>query len=133
MSLFTSFRRLFTALFALLALGGFTLAHAAKAEDQLPAALAKLEKAGVITDAAYWRDNAQRNHTCSGEKVAALIIAGAKAQGGKVENLDDALKHLVKRRVLSNSDYWAKNAVAGKQCSGGQVASLLSRLAGSTK
>jgi len=133
MTQLTSCRRLVTALIVLLVVGGFSFAHAAVADDQLTAALAKLEKAGVVADAAYWRDNAQRNRTCSGEKVAALLVAGAKAQGGKAEDLDGALKHLMKRRVLSKTEYWTKNAVAGKECSGGQVASLISRLAGSTK
>lgn len=118
---------------ALFAFAFGAMAHAAVKDDQLAAAVAKLEKAGVITDAGYWLANARRNHTCSGEKVGELIIAGAKRQGGKVNDLDGALKHLVKRGVLTKTEYWSTNAVPGQTCSGGQVGSLISRLANTTK
>jgi len=128
-----SFSRILAALLVLAAVACVVPAQAAVSGDKLEAAIAKLEKAGVITDGAYWRENARRNHTCDGEKVAALIIAGAKRQGGKVNDLDGALNHLRKRGVLTKTDYWTTNAIAGRECSGGQVGSLISRLAGSTK
>ena len=129
----SSLTRLLWTTLALFGVALFTPAHAAVNDDQLSAAVAKLEKAGVITDAAYWRDNARRQRTCDGEKVAALIIAGAKRQGGKATDLNGALQHLVKRGVLTKTDYWSANAIAGQQCSGGQVGSLISRIASTTK
>lgn len=133
MTSFTSLPFLRSFLFALMAIGLVAPAQAAVTAEQLNAAVAKLEKAGVISDGDYWRENARRNHTCSGEKVGALIIAGAKRQGSKANDLDGALQHLVKRRVLTKTDYWSLNAVAGRECAGGQVASLISRLANTTK
>ncbi|MCM2273574.1 MAG: hypothetical protein NDI75_02075 [Candidatus Didemnitutus sp.] len=129
----TSLARLFSALFAFALLAAAIPASAAVTDEQLAAAVAKLEKAGVVTDASYWLANAKRNQTCAGEKVGALIIAGAKRQGGKAGDLDGALKHLVRRRVITKTEYWETNAVAGKACAGGQVGSLISRLASTTK
>jgi len=97
-------------------------------DPKLAATLVKLEKLGVITEKAYWYSNARPQTKCDGERVGALLIAAA-ARYEPVTELEPALALLVKRGVLTRVDYWQSRAKPGRECSGGQVASLLSRLA----
>jgi len=134
MNLFTSPLRFVSALaFVALFLGLAIPANAQAAEDPLVDAVAKLESLGVITDSAYWLENARRTRTCDGAKVGELIIAAARRQGGNVTTLDAALRHLAGRRVITKTEYWQANAVEGKTCTGRQVASLISRIAKTTR
>jgi len=133
MNLFTSPLRFVSALAMVALFLGLAIPAQAQDEDPLVAAVAKLESLGVITDSAYWLENARRTRTCDGAKVGELIIAAARRQGGKVDTLEAALNHLAGRRVLAKTDYWQANAVEGKTCTGRQVASLISRLARTTR
>lgn len=108
-------------------------ARAAAATPELTAAVAKLVEVGVIEDGAYWLAHTERGKSCDGEKVAALIIAASKRQGGTASDLAGALAHLATRQVITKTEYWQEHAVADKRCSGRQVALLLSRLARTTR
>ncbi len=97
-------------------------------DPKLAALLVKLEKAGIIQEKAYWYINARPKAQCDGERVGAAIIAAA-ARYEPAADLESALAILMKRRVITRTDYWQSRAKPGRQCSGGQVASLFSRLA----
>lgn len=101
-------------------------------DPALAATLVRLEQLGIIDEKVYWYINARRGSQCDGARVGALLIAAA-SRFEPVTDVDAALEVLVRRRVLTRAEFWSKNARPGRTCSGGQVASLLSRLARSIR
>ncbi len=92
-------------------------------------AVTRLKEIGVVSDPAYWIENAKKGQTCEGGQVSELLIAGAK-KFGPVDNAEAAVKTLMENNVIQNkkSDlFWSKAAVSG--CPGNFVATLLVQMA----
>jgi hypothetical protein len=86
-----------------------------------------LQERHVIADPNYWLEHVVQGGKCDGAKVATLLVELAKALQ-PTENLEQALKVLVHNQVIGTPDYWQKNAQAGAECSGTNVAIVLTRL-----
>lgn len=89
----------------------------------------QLAAAGFIEDAEYWNDNARPGKSVSGDAVGTLVIEVVSATIEPVTNAADGFRVLHRNRLISSEVYWIESAVPGGVCSGGRVASLLSRLA----
>jgi hypothetical protein len=95
--------------------------------DGLAEPLAVLIDAQVVSAPDYWAQNTAQGDFCEGAKVAELLLRSGQAFG-PVEDLDDALDVLTRRKIVWN-DYWARNAIPGGLCKGEYVATVI-RLVG---
>ncbi|WP_395749154.1 FAD-dependent oxidoreductase [Prosthecobacter sp.] len=91
--------------------------------------IALLQKKKLISEPEYWLEHAVEGGKCDGAKVAGLLVELVKVLK-PVATKEEALDVLVQRALISSPDYWKKNAVAGGQCSGANVAIVLDRIAG---
>lgn len=97
-------------------------------EPQLASDLGLLQQHKLISSFDYWISHARQNETCSGENVAVLLKQAAAILRPKSEP-KNAVTVCVEEGILSTPDYWVKNAVAGRTCSGSNVQTIIRRLA----
>ncbi|WP_395743880.1 FAD-dependent oxidoreductase [Prosthecobacter sp.] len=88
-----------------------------------------LQKKKLISEPEYWMEHAVEGGKCDGAKVAGLLVELVKVLK-PVATKEEALDVLVQRALISSPDYWKKNAVAGGQCNGANVAIVLDRIVG---
>ncbi|HRJ73430.1 MAG TPA: FAD-dependent oxidoreductase, partial [Terrimicrobiaceae bacterium] len=99
------------------------LSNAEKSPDlaDFRAAVAKLAAAGVISDPAYWLDNARPGNPFDGGKVGEVLIRYA-GNHQPAESLEAALAVLAEKKILTDSKgYWITHALPGKKCAIGIV------------
>ncbi len=90
--------------------------------------LRRLLGAKVITDLAYWEENAVTGRVCDGARVAQLLTDGARFLD-PAATTQTTLDVLLKGKVITARDYWAKTAVPGGHCAGKNVATVIRHLA----
>jgi len=99
-----------------------------KAAPDLKADLRLLMEHKIVTDADYWLANATAKGQVDGARAAELLI-GAARKFKPANNLEEAIDILKHEGILSSVDYWKQNAIAGRHCSGGNVARLINKIA----
>lgn len=101
--------------------------------SSLGAAIDRLHAAGILSEPDYWNAHATAGAKCDGAKVAALMITAARRNQVRAATIDfeTALKMLASRKLIGGTEYWQTHAVPGKECSGGWMATFITRLAGS--
>ncbi len=102
-------------------------------EQDLPPAtrhIRRLVAANVIAraEAAYWDEHAVISRECDGARVAALLLGSARLFDPTATPAT-FLDVLVREKIISSRDYWAKNAITGGSCSGKNVATVIRNLA----
>lgn len=90
--------------------------------------LRRLLEAKVITDLAYWQENAVTGRDCDGARVAQLLTEGARFLD-PTATTSTTLDVLLKWKIITARDYWAKTAVPGGHCAGKNVATVIRNLA----
>ena len=90
--------------------------------------LRRLLDAKVVAGVGYWEENAVADKDCDGARVAELLMNGARLFDPEV-TAAAVLDVLVRARVISARDYWARTAVPGGRCAGKNVAAVLRNLA----
>ena len=90
--------------------------------------LRRLREANIIVSVDYWADHAVAGRDCDGALVAELLLRGARLFE-PAASAETALEVLLRARVISARDYWAKSAVPGGHCDGKNVAVVIRRLA----
>ncbi len=99
---------------------------------KLKEAVDKLAELGIVTDPAYWLENAGKGRTCEGGMVAELIIKAAQ-KFSPADNLEAAVKILQANGILQDKksvEYWETKAVTGKKCPGRFVSLIIISIAG---
>ena len=92
------------------------------------AAKEKPLEAKVIADLAYWAENAAPGRDCDGTRVAQLLAAGARFLE-PAATTQTTLDVLLKWKIITARDYWAKTAVPSGLCAGKNVATVIRNLA----
>lgn len=92
------------------------------------AALRTLVLRRIIDAPEYWREHAVKGGTCDGGRVADLILRTAR-QLDPSATAGTAVRVIAGRGLVSAPDYWQAAAVAGKTCTGQNVASLIQNIA----
>ncbi len=95
---------------------------------QLAADLNLLVQHHVLVSPDYWLVHASEEATCDGKHVAALLrnVARKLQPGSDPAN---AIAVCAEEGLLGSAGYWSKNAVAGRTCSGANVATVIRRIA----
>jgi len=100
-----------------------------KSSDQTQHDISALAERNIIHGPEYWAAHAAKGEKCDGGKVATLLTHVAQVFK-PVKTADEAIAVLVERGVIGTPGYWTKNAKEGATCDGGNVAAVLSRIAG---
>jgi hypothetical protein len=88
----------------------------------------RLLDAKIISSAQHWEENAVAGKECEGGRVAELLLQGARAIDPQATPAT-AVETLLRARVITSREYWAKAAVPGGRCAGRNVAALIRNLA----
>lgn len=92
------------------------------------AALRTLVLRKIIDAPEYWREHAVKGGTCDGGRVADLILRTAR-QLDPSATAATAVRIIAGQALVSAPDYWQAAAVAGKTCTGQNVATLIQNIA----
>jgi hypothetical protein len=87
-----------------------------------------LVESKIVSSTDYWLANAVPSGQVDGPRAAELTIVAAR-KFKPAANLDEAMDALKQEGILSSVAYWRQHAVAGKRCSGANVARLINKLA----